>query len=246
MQNREEIITELTSIAGSAITWPVAVPYRMPVGYFDGLSELIMERVLVDLPGKSNVYAVPHHYFDQLSDDILRIIRHAEVSDELHEVAPFLNTIPKKDPYHTPVLPEVNIREIIEVEKESSSGKLIAMPTKRKGLWIRYAAAAVIVGVLVTAGFIYYSNQISNSFDPDNYARIDVSTEISKLSEEELTNYLSNAEKLVIATADRESLLIDELPDVNDHLEYMSDDELNEYLQESTESTSSETVDINS
>jgi hypothetical protein len=47
----------------------------------------------------------------------------------------------------------------------------------------------------------------------------------------------------MIATADRESLLIDELPDVNDHLEYMSDDELNQYLEESTESTATETVD---
>jgi len=46
----------------------------------------------------------------------------------------------------------------------------------------------------------------------------------------------------VIATADRESLQIDELLDVNDHLGDMSDDELKEYLQESTEST--ETVDI--
>lgn len=246
MQNREEIITELTSIANGAITWPVAVPYRIPVGYFDGLSELIMERVLVDLPGKSQVYTVPHHYFNRLPNNILRAIRHAEVSDELREVAPFLQTLSKKDPYHTPAMPEVNIRAIIEVKKESESGKVIAMPTKRKALWIRYAAAAVMVGVLVTASFIYNSNQTLTSFDPVTYAQIDVSNEISKLSEDELTNYLSSAENLMVTTADKESLLIDELPDVNDHLDYMSDDELNQYLQESTESSSTETVDTNS
>jgi len=245
MQKREEITNELTSIVNAAITWPVAVPYRIPVGYFDGLSELIMERVLVDLPGKTNVYTVPRHYFDQLPEDILRAVRHAEVSEELREVAPFLHTIPKVDPYHAPVMPEVNIQAIMEEGKEFDSGKVIAMPAKRKSLWIRYAAAAVMVGVLVTAAFIYNGKE-SGTETISNYAQINVSDEISKLSEEELNNYLTNAEKLVIATADRESLLIDELPDVNDHLEYMSDDELNEYLQESTESTSTETVDINS
>lgn len=243
MQNREEITTELTSIASGAITWPVAVPYRLPVGYFDGLSELIMERVLVDLPGKSNVYAVPHLYFNQLPDNILRAVRHTEVSDELREVAPFLQTLSKKDPYHIPAIPEVNIRAIMEVKKGSESGKVITMPTKRKALWMRYIAAAVMVGVLVTAAFIYNGNE-SGAETVSNYTQINVSDEMSKLSEEELTSYLSSAEKLIIATADRESLLIDELPDVNDHLEYMSDDELNQYLEESTESTSTETVDI--
>lgn len=100
----------------------------------------------------------------------------------------------------------------------------------------------MVLGIDCKNGAIYNGNQAIESVHTEQYAQMDVSNEISKLSEDELTNYLSSAEKLVIATADRESLQIDELPDVNDHLDYMSDDELNQYLEESTEST--ETVDI--
>lgn len=242
MENREEIAMELTNIVSAAIAWPVSVPYKVPVGYFDALSEMILERISIGLPNKVHVFEVPENYFEQLPDAILRAVRHAEVSDELQEVAPFLQSIPKTNPYQTYIAPVLDIQAMIAEKAVTNTGKVIAMPAIRKSPWMRFAAAAVMIGVLVTAAFIYNSNQTIPSIDPDQYAQMDVSDEISKLSEDELTNYLSSAEKLVIATVDRESLQIDELPDVNDRLEDMSDDELKQYLQESTEST--ETVDI--
>ncbi len=243
MQRRIEITEELASILTSTLVWPVAVPYKVSAGYFDALSEMILERISTGLPGKVNVFEVPENYFEQLPATILQAVRHAEVSDELQEVAPFLHSVPKTNPYQTKA-PVLDLRAIMDEKVEGNSGKIITMPAAKKHLWMRYVAAAVMVGVLVIAAFIYNSNQTVNPVDADNYARMDVSSEISKLSEDELTSYLSSAEKLMIATADRESLLIDELPDVNDHLDYMSDDELNQYLEESTESTSTETVDI--
>ena len=242
MQNREEITIELTSIVSAATAWPVSVPYMVPVGYFDALSEMILERISIGLPNKANVFVVPDNYFEQLPDTILQAVRHTEVSDELREVAPFLQSIPKTNPYQTNTVPVLDIQAMIAEKAATDTGKVITMPAIRKSAWMRLAAAAVMVGVLVTAAFIYNSNQTIESVNTDQYAQMDVSNEISKLSEDELTNYLSSAEKLVIATADRESLQIDELLDVNDHLSDMSDDELKEYLQESTEST--ETVDI--
>ncbi len=246
MQNREEITIELASIVSSVTTWPVTAPYKVPVGYFDALSETILERISTGLPTKVNVFEVPENYFTQLPDAILAAIRHADVSDELQEVAPFLQSIPKTNPYQTKTVPVLDIQAIMDAKAATDAGKVIAMPAVRKNVWMRYAAAAAMIGVLLTAAFIYNGNQATIPVDPDQYAKMDVSNEISKLSEDELTNYLSSAEKLVIATADQESLQIDELPDVNDHLDDMSDDELKQYLQESTESTSTETVDINS
>lgn len=242
MQNREKITIELTSIASSAIAWPIAVPYKVPVGYFDALSDIILERISTGLPNKVNVFEVPDNYFEQLPDAILRTVRHAEVRDELQEIAPFLQSIPKTNPYQTNIAPVLDIQAMITDKAATDTGKTIAMPAIRKSPWMRFAVAAVMIGVLVTAAFIYNGNQAIESVNTDQYAQMDVSNEISKLSEDELTSYLSSAEKLVIATADRESLQIDELPDVNDHLGDMSDDELKQYLQESTEST--ETVDI--
>ena len=246
MQRRIEIETELADILLPGFAWPVAVPYTVPVGYFDALSEMILERISIGLPNKVNVFTVSEKYFKELPDAILQVVRHLEVDDELHEVAPFLQSIPKTNPYQTKASPLVDVQAIMNHQAEGDSGKVVTMPAVRKNLWMRYVAAAVMIGVLVIAAFIYNSNQTLTSINTDSYARMDVSNEISKISEEELTNYLSSAEKLVIATADRESLQIDELPDVNDHLDYMSDDELNQYLEESTESTTTETVDINS
>ena len=242
MQNREEITIELTSMVSAAIAWPVAVPYKVPVGYFDALSEIILERISTGLPNKVNVFQVPENYFEQLPASILQVIRHTEVSDELQEVAPFLQSIPKTNPYQTNTAPVLDIQAMIAEKAATDTGKIITMSAIRKSAWMRLAAAAVMIGVLVIAAFIYNGNQTIESVNTDQYAQMDVSNEISKLSEDELTSYLSSAEKLVIATADRESLQIDELPDVNDHLGDMSDDELKQYLQESTEST--ETVDI--
>lgn len=242
MQNREEITIELTSIVSAANAWPVAVPYMVPVGYFDALSEIILERISIGLSDKTNVFVVPENYFEQLPDTILLAVRHTEVSDELQEVAPFLQSIPKTNPYQTNTVPELDIQAIIAEKATIDTGKVISMPAFRKSPWMRFVVAAVMIGLLVTAAFIYNGNQTIESVNTDQYAQMDVSNEISKLSEDELTNYLSSAEKLVIAMADRESLQIDELPDVNDHLGDMSDDELKQYLQESTGST--ETVDI--
>lgn len=243
MQNREEIAIELTGIVSAATAWPVVVPYKVPVGYFDAFSEMILERISIGLPNKVHVFKVPENYFEQLPDAILRAVRHTEVSDELQEIAPFLQSIPKTNPYQTNTVPVIDIQAMIAEKKVlTDTGKVIAMPAFRKSTWTRFAAAAVMIGVLVTAAFIYNGNRTNESVNTDQYAQMDVSNEISKLSEDELTNYLSSAEKLVIASADRESLQIDELPDVNDHLNDMSDDELKQYLQESTEST--ETVDI--
>ncbi|MBL0881823.1 MAG: hypothetical protein IBJ16_00505 [Chitinophagaceae bacterium] len=246
MQHKEEIRIELTSIVSSAIAWPIAVPYKVPVGYFDALSEMILERIGTRLPHKVHVFEVPMNYFEQLPDAILQAVRHADVNDELQQIAPFLQSIPKTNPYQRKITPVLDIEAIMDRKAESDSGKVIAMPATRKNLWMRYVAAAVMIGVLVTVAFIYNGNQSMQLVNTDQYAKMDVSNEISKLSEDELTNYLSSAEKLMIAVADRETLLIDELPDVNDHLDYMSDDELDQYLQESTESASTETVGTNS
>lgn len=245
MPNRQAIIAEITAISPSCAQWPVEVPYRVPACYFETLSEFILEHLATGLPVKTNVYAVPENYFEQLPENLLRAIRHEAVSAELEEVAPFLKTIPKTVPYTLPAEPMLNLQAIMEEGKNAQKGKLVSMPAKKVSVWMRYAVAAVMAGILVTAVFVYTGGSKSATDNLANLAQMDISSEISKLSEDELTTYLSSAEKLVIATADREPLLMDELPDVNDHLEYMSDDELNEYLQESAEVASGETVGTN-
>ncbi len=246
MHNREAISAELTAINASFAHWPVHVPYTVPAGYFEALTELLMEHLVTGLPVKVNVYTVPENYFEQLPEKLLHAIRHEEVSAELENVAPFLNTLSKKTPYTTATEPFINVRAILHDTATEQPGKLVQMPGKKLSGWMRFAVAAVMIGIVITAAFVFNTNKGYGTADHINYAQVDISTEISKLSEDELATYLSSAEKLVIATADRESLLINELPDVNDHLEYMSDDELNEYLHESTDVASSATAGTNS
>jgi hypothetical protein len=75
---------------------------------------------------------------------------------------------------------------------------------------------------------------------------MDVSKEMTMLSEEELNTYLTTTEKLVVTSGERDQYGEDELPDVNEHIQLMSDDELKQYLDESAETSAEAKVDTNS
>ena len=103
---------------------------------------------------------------------------------------------------------------------------------------------AIVAGVLITTAFLYNESDHSTGKPTvANYAQMDVSKEITKLTEEELDTYLTTTEKLVVTTADREQYGIDDLLEVDEHIQLTSDDELKQYLNESAEASTEESTD---
>lgn len=248
MNHREEITAELKQIDPSMTQWPFHMPYRVPAGYFNAITEKLLECALIGLHiEKSQCYKVPAGYFDQLPDNILRAIRREEVEQELEVLAPVLNRVSKQMPYTTTLMPEFDMEVIME-RAAVNEIPVIQMPVSKTRKWMPYAAAAVVTGVILATAFLYndYNSNAVDTTTIANYAQMDVSQEISKLSEEELNTYLAATEKLVINTGDRDVYGIEVLPEVDEHIEMMSDDELKQYLEESAESSAEAKVDTNS
>lgn len=224
---------------------PAGVPYQLPAGYFDELSEKVMEYVQTGLPfEKTNGFTIPVNYFEGLPTEVLSKIHQQAIVDELAEVAPLLNQISKKVPYTVPAATTINIQAIVNSEVPKTEATIVQMPARKIRKWITYAAAAVVVGILVTIGLLNMGDNTESIYQNSaTYAQMDIPTEMSKLSEDELSTYLSATEKLVVTAGERDQLVIDELPDIDEHIELMSDDELKQYLNESTDSSSGEVVD---
>lgn len=248
MSQREAIKNELKQMGLSLEHLSARIPYRVPEGYFEAFSDLLLDRLAVNVDlSKSKVYQLPDGYFDGLSDSIIAAIRKAEVMEEMESLSPLLNTLSKEMPFQQQASPALNMETIMQ-KAAVHEIPVVQMKARRPLKWMRLAAAAVVAGLLITTAVLYTSdtNQQSGDSNFADYAQIDVSQEMSKLSEEELNTYLSSSEKLVVAAGYREQYGEDELPDVNEHIQFMSDDELKQYLDESGESVSSETVESNS
>lgn len=235
MNHREEITAELKQIDPLMAQWPVQMPYSVPAGYFDAIADKLLEQASIELVvEKSLAYTIPAGYFDQLPGTILAAIHKVEVEQELEELAPSLNLVSKQMPYAKTALPELNMEAMME-RAAMDKIPVIQMPVRKVRKWMPYAAAAVVTGVILATAFLY-NGTTADEANSMNYAQVDVSQEMSKLSEEELNTYLAATEKLVINTGDRDVYGVEALPEVDEHIEMSSDDELKQYLDESTES----------
>jgi hypothetical protein len=173
---------------------------------------------------KTMPQTVPLGYFDSFADKMLILAKNSSISveAELDSIAPLLNTIAKR-PVQS--LPEGYFKDFQIAQKQETA--IVRMPRLRK--WMSYAAAAMIAGILITAGFIFNNNN-SKSFDYAYYSKIDVPAALDQVTDDELQNYL-NTTALLSGT---EQLTIpEEVENIDQgNFQQISDDELNEYLKE--------------
>lgn len=237
MSREPNIDAEIRQIAEHLADLPVSMPYSVPEGYFQALAGMVQDRVATGLeavqpyPGR-----VPDGYFQTLPDQIWARIRQESVKEELESIAPTLNNIGKAMPYSVPAsAPSINIAAIIGGSKEETPVVSMPAPARNKVARFRFMAAAAVVGIIMVGAYFFSNDPVSTTKDPaglvQQYASLDISNEIDKLEEDDLNEYLGTAEKLQIPV-EREMVFMDELPDVQEHIELMSDDELMEYLDD--------------
>ena len=248
MQNREAITAELKQIDPVMAQWPFHMPYRVPAGYFDALTEKLLEQASSELmAAKRTVYDVPAGYFNQLPGQVLAAVRKLDVEQELEQLAPILNQVSREMPYTRAEISAIHAEVIME-HAAVAEIPVVQMPVRKTRKWIRYMAAAVTTGIILLTALFYNNRNVKNIDEMNfaSYAKMDVSQEITRLSEEELSAYLTATEKLVVTAGDRDQYTEDALPDVNEHIQLMSDDELKQYLNESAESSAEVKNDTNS
>lgn len=105
MNRDPNIQSELNEIAPVLAAQTRMMPYAVPVGYFDHVADMIVDKVLL-LDGSEQDTAtsmqVPEGYFDQLPQVILGRIKAQEGAFELESVAPVLAGLEKQNPYRVP------------------------------------------------------------------------------------------------------------------------------------------------
>lgn len=219
MQINATILKELQEIAPSLIEVRGDMPYALPQGYFDTLPEAVLAKIRINA-AQSNTYAVPEGYFNNLPNLVMAKIKAGqhEVSAELNEIAPLLNTISKAPVY---TVPEGYFKQL---SAPVPAAKVVKMGSSRR--WMQLAVAAVTMGVLVTGAFLF-TDQNQQILDYEQYQSIDAQAAVKDLPDETLINYLEahaslSGSDVVEETGNAES---------ND-LQLISDEELSNFVND--------------
>jgi hypothetical protein len=225
MENSVEIIGELRQISPFLAENRPGMPYAVPAGYFDAFPPQILGTVVEQVPVLNGIpassFQAPEGYFESLAGNLLQKIRRQEADGGLMEDTPLLNSISKQNVFSVPA----GYFEKAVVVPEKQKAKLVTLARK----WTQYAAAAVIAGILVTTAFLVTDTTREPEYK--KYERLDLPTELDKMSENELVNYLVTPELPANVTASNN----DVITAVKDNIQSLSDEELNQYLKENTD-----------
>jgi hypothetical protein len=216
--------------------------YTVPAGYFEGLAGELMNRirameaasakeelsflspVLNDI-SRQMPYSVPNDYFISLAERAV-INTKQTATEELESISPFLNALKKENPY---AVPHGYFDTLgVPVKADMPEIKVISI-TSRK--WFRYAAAAVVTGLVVVAGLFIYSNQN----DPGrSIARLEkkINKEIKSSSDKELNEFLQYTDAGLDGT---EKVSVSPDSEAKELLKDIPDSELKEFLEETSE-----------
>jgi hypothetical protein len=197
---RKDIIQELNDLGSSLASTSPCNVYSIPGGYFEGFAQQLLSRIKAEEKGleflsslsKENPYQLPVGYFENLPEQVMEGIReHADYQtsqEELASISPLLNSLNKKPVFSVPD----DYFENFEVAVDKKPGTKVVLLTSRK--WIRFAAAAVITGVIALSTFsILNKRKIDPNKNPEGWVarnmkkvNPDVINEFVKLADEEL------------------------------------------------------------
>lgn len=200
MTRNTDILKELEQISPAVAQISEETPYQVPVGYFDTLDTVIMARIaaggieensLLIVAGKQMPQDVPQGYFDTLSDSILSKIKAQQsiqtVAEELNELSPVLAGLSKENLYEVPAGYFENLSA--GITEKTTETKVVSMFSRK--VWIRYAAAAVLFGMIAFGiNFFISQSTISGPDIPIAKTEEQINKELAKISDEEIINYL--------------------------------------------------------
>lgn len=200
MTQDRNIAQELEELKSSLAGKAALNPYSVPEGYFDGLAGEIIRRIrameaadaneelrhlspVLSALSKDMPYQLPEGYFDTLSSSLTNAVLHGEkaVADELEAVSPLLGSLKKEMPFSTPA--GYFTQEIrIPAEVRQPESKVVALGVRN---WFRYAAAAVITGVVALSA-LQFSGSSSTAVDPNKDAHAWVKKNTEKINTENI------------------------------------------------------------
>ena len=228
-------------------------PYTVPQGYFGEFAGKLLARIkagqsgdtreelsvlspLLDRIDKKVPFEVPEGYFSNLTGNVLSGVQAIGfVNDELENLSPLMTGLRNKTVYGTPEGYFDNLADSVldKLQRQASPAtagmaRVISMTDRRSRTknWLRYSVAAVATGLILTIGWMgFHSNAPTVSSDL-------VANNLSKVSDQEILNYLENQNiPLAETMANSSATTLDfSDADVKNSLGNVSDDELKQYL----------------
>ncbi|MBL7732784.1 MAG: hypothetical protein JNM88_16530 [Chitinophagaceae bacterium] len=241
---------ELLILSPTVSHLPKLVPYTVPQGYFEELISRLMKVIRASeaatareeighlsplLSGLSQKmpFSVPQDYFDQLPlEDISN--QHLSAKEELENLSPLLGSLKKEMPYEVPQGYFENIQSPIVPEEKKPAAKVVRFGAAR---WMRYAAAAVVAGLIITFAFVFIKKDKITA-DKDSFAWVEKN--VKKVSDEKLDEFiqLADAEKAVASADSKNKQEITEL------LKDVPEEEIQSLLEDTKDLEDDQAIDI--
>lgn len=209
MASHQPIRQELHEIGSMLAQQPIASPYQVPPGYFDGLPERILLRIKAE-----QAYSP---------------------KEELELLSPLLGSIGKRTPFTVPAGYFDNLQPQTGAAP-SESAKVIRPFFSKKIL--RYAAAAAMAGIIAASAW-FFNDKTGDRPAPQAMTKVNepaaenplASVQLQSFSDTEMSAFLESREFVpAYATSPVSADIKDE--DMNLMLANISDKELENYLSQ--------------
>jgi len=233
----KDIIQELNDLGSSLAKITVPNPYSVPEGYFEAFADRVLsllrddESWLYGLP-KETPYQVPAGYFDGLEERIMEMVRthpdYQTSEEELEEISPLLSSLNKRPVYSVPGGYFENFS--VAAAENSTDGRVVGITSHK---WFRYAAAAVVTGVIALAAFFIYNNNKEDA-NAANRTLAKFEKEVKKIDDvkrtETLIDFMDAGLNQEALATNRKAMKTD---DVQKLLQDVSVDELKDFNEQS-------------
>jgi len=221
---------------------PKTNPFQVPEKYFDEFAGNVLRRIkaglvnsveeelqilspLLSKADKKNPFTIPVGYFDELTENVVTGTKAIEfVNVELENLSPVMTSLKFTNPFSVPEryfesLPAIVLNNV----KRQQTSRIISLGTRRR--FMRYAAAAILTGLVILASFLFFDRSGTKNNDADPLAGIE------KVSDEAILNYLETSNVPFSDVTNTASVDID-AEDIKEMIADLPDEELQKYLAE--------------
>jgi hypothetical protein len=237
-------------------------PYTVPQGFFEEFAGKLLTRIkagqhgdtreelsvlspLLDRIDKQHPFEAPAGYFNDLTGNVLSGVKAIEfVNDELENLPSLINGLQDKPAYQAPEgYFDRFAGTVLAKLKEEQYGRAVVSPGRpatvisinRVGKVWKYAAAAVMAGLILTGGWLGFHNpgHPEPAASNDLARSTDLSQGLAQVSDQEIVNYLDNQNIPLAETMTNSTATLDiNDADVKSILGNVSDDELKQYMDD--------------
>ena len=260
MTQKDNILQELRELESTLADIAPQNAYSVPGGYFETLVETVMIRIkaleaensseelaylspLLNRISKNMPYSIPVGYFEGLEEKLMQSVRqrsdYQTVNEELETLSPLLNGLNKQMPYSIPQDYFQNLNTISAITDSKPKTKIVSIGTRK---WLRYAAAAVVMGIVLLAGFLLINNKGNDS--TKSFAKFEkkLDKEIKKTSDKELTEFVQQFTDAGLTG--EEKVQTNPKEEAKDLLKDVPDKELKNFLEETADPDISDSDDM--